>query len=735
MYLRSIKSKLFIAVLLLTVGSILPLSILFTHRYTGSLLDAEAAQAENITHAITLEATEKILTNDLVSLQKLLDHHVRSNSAIVYLFVQQHEQVLAHTFEKGFPEGLLAANDVPGNEVHLQSIASQQGERFLDIAWPIFDGKGGTLRLGFSEQPYREQITRLWIQLGWFTLVILFLAVGGSLYLLQKITKPLAILAEAAEKIDEGNLNVKVEVHSDDEVGRLTVSFNHMLARLHEYTARLEEQARSLERAYQQTRTSCGIVQEIGAMRTLKEAGLFLIGKCQHILKCKHIVLIVMSEARNTLFAFSSNGVEMIREEGIFKNAEMFLRNNERLSFFNTPIFSAPCIPPEYLKETKRQAVVPLHFEGRLFGALVMSCPGQCSCNLKEVELIGLIVNQACAVMRRALLQEEEFSELQSRLAGLSEFSGIVGKDPKMQVIYKMIEDIAPTDATVLIQGESGTGKEVVARAIHQKSLRSNEPFMVINCSAYPATLLESELFGHEKGAFTGAVRRKPGRFEQADGGTVFLDEIGEISPSAQIKLLRVLQTKKFERLGGEQSIAVDVRILAATNKNLLEEVKEGRFREDLFYRLNVIPILLPPLRERRNDIPLLARHFLRQFASILGKAIDDFSTDAMRLLLNHSWPGNVRELENSVEYSVTLAKGGLIEVTDLQPLMIENSVIQPGSREKTPTMVESEKELLLTVLQGCGWNKKLAAQRLGISRNTLYIKIKKYQLTKFSLN
>jgi two-component system response regulator HydG len=309
-----------------------------------------------------------------------------------------------------------------------------------------------------------------------------------------------------------------------------------------------------------------------------------------------------------------------------------------------------------------------------------------------------------------------------------TEYCGIVGKDPNMQTIYKLIEDIAPSDTTVLIQGESGTGKELVAGAIHQKSLRKDKPFIVINCSAYPATLLESELFGHEKGAFTGAVRQKIGRFEQAHGGTVILDEIGEIPPSAQIKLLRVLQTQKFERIGGEQTLSVDVRIIAATNKNLLQEVKDGNFREDLYYRLNVIPINLPPLRKRHNDIPLQARYFMRRFAAEQGKDIDELSPEAMRLLLDYPWPGNVRELENSIEHAVVLAKGNRIQVSDLpSALHYATSPVMTGPQG---TIMENEAKLLKEVLQECNWNKKQAARRLGISRNTLYRKLRKYQIS-----
>jgi two-component system response regulator HydG len=336
-------------------------------------------------------------------------------------------------------------------------------------------------------------------------------------------------------------------------------------------------------------------------------------------------------------------------------------------------------------------------------------------------------LNQTTGAIRRSVIHEEEIRELRTRIEHTAEFSGIIGKDSKMQNIYRLIEDIAPTDATVLIQGESGTGKELVARAIHRQSLRGDRPFIVINCSAYPATLLESELFGHEKGAFTGAIRQKSGRFEQADGGTVFLDEIGEIAPSAQIKLLRVLQSKKFERVGGEETLKVDVRVLTATNKDLLQEVQMGNFREDLFYSLNVIPIQLPPLKQRHNDIPLLARHFLHRFASEQNKEIRDFSSEAMRLLLDYPWPGNVRELENSIEHAVVLAKGDRVELSALPSAIRET--LPAVSGENHGTIEENEKKLLHEVLEECGWNKKKAALRLGISRSTLYEKLKKYQI------
>jgi len=378
---------------------------------------------------------------------------------------------------------------------------------------------------------------------------------------------------------------------------------------------------------------------------------------------CSDLALYILSSHTDTLFVFSGNDIKT-HNRSSFANDLAVLKQLNGITFIKKGAFNA-LILPETFQTAAQFAAFPVYHENQFLGAMMVSCPGNCQCDIKELEVIHLILNHSSGVIKRAITHEEEMLHIQNRIDVTREYCGIVGKDPKMQTIYKLIEDIAPTDTTVLIQGDSGTGKELVAGAIHQNSLRQPNPFVVINCSAYPANLLESELFGHEKGAFTGAVRRKAGRFEQADGGTVFLDEIGEISPSAQIKLLRVIQTQKFERVGGEGTLSVNVRIIAATNKDLLQEVKEGRFREDLYYRLNVIPIHLPPLKKRRNDIPLQARYFLQRYAAELGKDIAEFSPEAMRLLLDYPWPGNVRELENSIEAAVVLAHGKRIEISD----------------------------------------------------------------------
>ncbi len=727
---RSLKSKLLLAVSALVIGSGILISLMVTQRYSRSLLEAMTAQAEHLAHAVALEAADKILINDLVALQKMLDHQMRSNPSIAYLFAHKSDEVVAHNFSKGFPVELLNVNKLKSDgQMNYQEVVASTGERYLDIASPIFDGKAGVLRLGFSEKPYRERMTKLWLQMTALTLVVLLFALAGTLLFVRRITKPLGILAHATEKIDEGELGVRADIEGNDEVGRLATSFNHMVARIEDYTNKLEEQTMELERAHHQTRTFCGIVQEIGALQSLKDVGIFLINRFQQILKCGHMGLLIFSTHRDHLFSVFEKGCKTFKDPEVIQTTEERLKGLKEVTFKKKHAFAPPLVPG-YFQEAARQAIVPLHHDSQSFGALIIACPGGCGCSIEEVDSVGLILNQAAGVIKRAVVHEEETRDLRKRIETTAEFSGIVGKDPKMQVIYKLIEDIAPTDATVLIQGESGTGKELVARAIHEMSPREDKPFIVINCSAYPATLLESELFGHEKGAFTGATRQKLGRFEQAHGGTVFLDEIGEISPSAQIKLLRVLQTQKFERLGGEKTQAVDLRILAATNKNLLQEVREGRFREDLFYRLNVIPVHMPPLMERQNDIPLLARYFLRQFASEQEKEINGFTPDAMKLFLDYSWPGNVRELENTIEHAAVLAKGKQIEAIDLPNFLQTAAAKSSLQNRRVPTIADHERDLLEEALEGCSWNKKEAAKRLGISRSTLYEKLKKYEIS-----
>ena len=733
MRLHSLKSRLLIIVSLLVIGSGLLISLLVTHRYSKSLFESMRAQAENLAQAIALDATDKILTNDLVALQKMLDYHMTSTPHAAYIFIIRENQVLAHTFPQGVPIELIGVNDIIlDNYSHHKEIISTEGERYFDIAWAIFTGKAGTLRLGVFEKPFRDQVKQLWLQMSALTLSILLLSIAVSLFFIRRVTRPLASLAATAEKIDEDRLETIVELEEgQDEVGKLTSSFNHMLARIKDYTRRIEGKNAELERAHLQTRTSFAIAQEIGALPNLRDVCVYLIKKLQEIVTCDNMAVLVFNSSNDFGFIQSERESKTLSAEQV-PMAAAVLRSLDAMQFVKKDEFDLLILPEEF-GSAEQLVAFPLRHENQLLGAMLIGCPGNCSCVTNELDIIDLILNQTSGAIQRSIAHEEEIRELRTRIEHSSGYSGLIGKDPQMQVIYKLIEDVAPTDATVLIQGESGTGKELVARAIHKQSLRRQKPFVVINCSAYPATLLESELFGHEKGAFTGAMRQKAGRFEQADSGTVFLDEIGEISSTAQIKLLRILQSQKFERLGGEQTLAVDVRILAATNKNLLQEVKAGSFREDLFYRLNVIPINLPPLKNRRNDIPLLARYFLRQFAAEQEKHVGRFSTEAMRRLLDYSWPGNVRELENSIEHAVVLAKGAGVEISDL-PAVLQQA--QTKSDSGSPgTIAESERRILFETLEECNWNKKQAALQLGISRSSLYEKIKKYQITKPTLH
>jgi DNA-binding NtrC family response regulator len=322
-----------------------------------------------------------------------------------------------------------------------------------------------------------------------------------------------------------------------------------------------------------------------------------------------------------------------------------------------------------------------------------------------------------------------ETRQLRARVRDRVAPNNIVGSAPAMQQVFEIVDQVAPSRATVLITGESGTGKELVANAIHQRSPRANGPFIKLHCAALAESLLESELFGHERGAFTGAMARKDGRFSLADGGTLFLDEIGEISQTIQVKLLRFLQEHEFERVGGTDTIKVDVRIIAATNRNLTEEVAKGRFREDLFYRLNVVSLEMPPLRDRRTDIPALARFFLDRFAKANNKKIEDFLPQTLELLVNHDWPGNVRELENAIERGVVLAPGSQIEARHLPTTIRPSAAVAPAGMPAIPgaTMSELERYAILETMKATGGSTSKAAEMLGISARTIQYRLHEY--------
>lgn len=377
-----------------------------------------------------------------------------------------------------------------------------------------------------------------------------------------------------------------------------------------------------------------------------------------------------------------------------------------------------------------RLPVVILTGHGTIESAVAAMRDGAVDFITKPVNLDRLTLLVKRSLDNRDLYdQHQQLQEEVKQLKARTKYDRIIGTSAKLVRMMDMVQQIAPTKASVLITGESGVGKELVADAIHDLSTRSNGPFIKVHCAALTSSLLESELFGHEKGAFTGAVNQQKGRFELADGGTIFLDEIGEISQATQIKILRVLQEKKFERVGGEKTLSVDVRIISATNRNLQEEIAKGNFREDLYYRLNVVHIEVPPLRERKDDILLLSTSFLEQFAKENNKPIVGFSNRARNALFKYDWPGNIRELRNCIESAVVMARGTILEVEDLPPIVAN---AETDARIVLPvgiTLAEAEKELIMNTIAQNGGNKSKAAEILGIGRKTLHRKLQEYQI------
>lgn len=386
------------------------------------------------------------------------------------------------------------------------------------------------------------------------------------------------------------------------------------------------------------------------------------------------------------------------------------------------------------LREIRKQCpdlpVVMMTAYGTVETAVASMKEGALDYLTKPIDLDELLLMIQKVLERSTLIRENQ--ELKARLQERFTFQNIIYSSPRMVEVMGLVARVAPSQATVLIRGESGTGKELIANAIHFASTRSDKPFIKVSCAAIPETLLESELFGHEKGAFTGAIQKRIGRFEEADGGTIFLDEIGELTASTQVKLLRILQEKEFQRLGSNLSLKTDVRIIAATHRNLEAAMKQGLFREDLYYRLNVISILLPPLRERKEDIPLLIDHFLKKYSEINQKKIDDLSKEARALLMRYSYPGNIRELENLIERAVVLCRGDMITTQDLPfHLREETSEKQWESSEKGKTLPESleeiERDLIIRALHQHQGIQTRAAESLGISERVLRYKMKKY--------
>jgi len=381
---------------------------------------------------------------------------------------------------------------------------------------------------------------------------------------------------------------------------------------------------------------------------------------------------------------------------------------------------------------------VPIKLEGKTIGALSVDKQADpkndFDANVRLLNVIATMVAQAVKLNKLVKSDRRQLSEenvrLRRELKNHFNIHNMVGTSNAMKEVYRLIEQVSNSNATVLIRGESGTGKDLVAHAIHYNSLRSDKPFVKVNCTALPDTLLESELFGHEKGAFTGAVERKLGRFERAHGGTLFLDEIGDFSLNLQVKLLRVIQFKEFERVGGLETIKTNVRIVVATHKNLEEQIKEGFFREDLYYRINVFPIYMPPLRDRKDDIMLLADYFLEKTAAENNKDISRISTPAIEMLTRYHWPGNIRELENCIERAVLLCNDDVIRSEHLPPsLQMIKKDEAVAKRSLTEIIENKERELIVDALKKFDGKQRKTANELGISERILGYKINKYNI------
>ncbi|MBI2898123.1 MAG: sigma-54-dependent Fis family transcriptional regulator [Deltaproteobacteria bacterium] len=430
---------------------------------------------------------------------------------------------------------------------------------------------------------------------------------------------------------------------------------------------------------------------------------------------------------------------ELLREEGFsVETAADGFKALPKLADFGPDLLLTDLRMPgmdglELMKKSREQdperIVVVMTAYGAIASAVEAMREGAADYLTKPINVEELVLVLNRELERKRL--RAEAGQLRERLAARHRIQNIVGASPAMQSVFDSILQVAPSRASVLISGESGTGKELVAAAIHEHSPRSSGPFVKLHCAALAETLLESELFGHERGAFTGAVSRRDGRFHQADRGTLFLDEIGEISAATQVKLLRFLQEHEFERVGGNQTIRVDVRIIAATNRDLLQRVKDGVFREDLYYRLNVVSIEVPPLRKRPSDIPMLAMHFLQRYGRENGKELTGFTDGALQRLARYPWPGNVRELENAVERAVVVSRGAEVRAEDLSPSIGPGEAAADGMPQVPgATLADLEKYAILKTLEHTGGSTSRAAEILGISTRKIQYKLHEFERT-----
>ena len=422
--------------------------------------------------------------------------------------------------------------------------------------------------------------------------------------------------------------------------------------------------------------------------------------------------------------SFYEKGHERLKELALEEPLLQLLKTDGIRPVYSGKKFNkCPTVIRKLVSDFSTWMAVPVAVDGHCHGLFVLGSSAADIDMESELVFVDTIIRQVASVIRYQISKELREVAFREQLTGPDKFMGLVGRSQPMQKIYRMIQSVADSSSTVLITGESGTGKELVARAIHRTGKYKNTPFVVAHCSSFVPTLVHSEIFGHEKGAFTGAVSKKRGRLERAQGGILFLDEVADLPLETQVLLLRFLQDKRFERVGGERLLEVNVRVIAATNKDFEKEMKAGRLREDFFYRLNVLPIKTPPLRERMADIPLLANHFLKTYCLIEGKEIRGFDNNAMRLLMDYDWPGNVRELQNMVARCVVLVSGEHVPV-DILPDRIRS---RAGATEYS--LAKNERALIFRVMKECNWNKHEAARQLDISRGTLYSKLKKHGL------
>jgi Response regulator containing CheY-like receiver, AAA-type ATPase, and DNA-binding domains len=730
----SLKATVLISMGLMVVSSCLLTAFMATRLFSNSLEDSLTRHAADMTRSLSNLVTEMSLTNDVIGIQRIVDSQFDRNLANGYAFFESAGKIRTHSFDSEVPPAVAAwAPPAANSEESSVGLSSQVIFRrvvlpelggYQEACYPLMEGHAGYLCMGFSQRDIQLRLNRLWMETAGLTAAILLLTLAAGIIWLRRTGRPLATLVQAIDSIGGGNLAIRVPVEGQPEVAMLAKAFNSMLERLEGSILSIESQSAALQRSHLQLRLCNDIVTVFAAIDRLEAMARQLLQYLHDIVSIPHSLILLEEDRRSVVVAHDST-YKIHHANEVWDCAQSLLMGQTGifcLKGLNSPLVS------DAVAKCDRQTVLCIMQNHVPCGALFLGHAEQ-GIDKADLSALELVLNQVTGSIGRALRTEKESRGLQEQ-EGMDSFCGMVGRSPAMRDVFQRVRAVATTDATILISGESGTGKELVARSLHSLSTRSKNPFIVINCAAYTESLLESELFGYEKGAFTGALRRKPGRFELADGGTVFLDEIGEISPMAQVRLLRVLQTRQFERVGGEQTLSVNVRILAATNRDLAVEVREGRFREDLYYRLDVISINMPALRDRPGDIPLLVKHYLASLNKRQEKSYT-VSPAAMKLLMAYNWPGNVRELENLLENCATLNRHGEITPADLPERILDNVSVNashtPNLSRKPLTLEDREALAIREALEQNAWSRKQAAARLGIGRTTLYAKMKRY--------